>query len=204
MLRSLERQTVASQMFEVVMVAANRHVRNWLDQYESDLQMLVIDAPATAATIRHTAGVARNAGVQHARSDRIMFVDADCILSPGCIEQHCQLLDERRDQIVCGRAPELPFPAQSRLLKATDIDYVAIHAAAGKDYRDDFLPGDDPAIPCSWEHYYSCNASLYKSTFAAAGGFDTSGFRCHDIDLGYKPLSGFGQYEYATARRVNK
>ena len=25
-----------------------------------------------------------------------------------------------------------------------------------------------------------------------------------NIDLGYKPLSGFGQYEYATARRVNK
>ena len=25
-----------------------------------------------------------------------------------------------------------------------------------------------------------------------------------NIDLGYKPVSGFGQYEYATARRVNK
>jgi peptide/nickel transport system substrate-binding protein len=25
-----------------------------------------------------------------------------------------------------------------------------------------------------------------------------------DIDLGYKPVSGFGQYEYVTARRVRK
>jgi peptide/nickel transport system substrate-binding protein len=25
-----------------------------------------------------------------------------------------------------------------------------------------------------------------------------------DVDLGYRPISGFGQYEYATARRVRK
>lgn len=59
-----------------------------------------------ALAVNRGAGAARNAGIRHAASDRILFIDNDVQLAPGCAEALMAALD-RHPEAACAAATVL-------------------------------------------------------------------------------------------------
>ena len=96
-----------------------------------------------------TAG-ARNLGVEHARSDRLVFCDADDVVWPGWLAAHVAALEV--DELVAGAFDHRRFrPSGERLDGARVVP-----------------PGTTEWLPFA----DTANASVRRGTFEGVGGFD--------------------------------
>jgi GT2 family glycosyltransferase len=119
---------------------------------------------------------ARNAGVQKAIGEFIVFIDDDLVPEPQLLEEHARSHQEAgRDVVVLGPllTPEgfemTPWVRweQEMLMKQ--------YNALGRGHW-----------PASARQFYTGNASLRRSHILAAGGFDEGFRRAEDVELAYR------------------
>ena len=183
--RSLKAQTLEAAKFELILVSEAG------DEVDPSLwagcgfaiSLLRYERPI--GFIGHSAGSMRNIGIRQADADRIVFVDADCMLGPACLARHAAAIEAPAPLALAGLARELPAKLPRSRLESLGHDELWVLSA--RDGREEGReePGSGPA-PEGWLDFYSCNASAPRDLIIKAGLFDESGYRCHDLDLGYR------------------
>jgi GT2 family glycosyltransferase len=175
-LDALERQTVAADDFEVIVVD---------DPVDDDPGAVAEDIAADRRSIdvkhlhreRRGVSAARNTGWHAARARLVMFLGDDILASPTLLAEHLTWHERRGgdDVGVLGHvdwASELEVTSFMRWLEhGIQFDYPAI-------------PGDK----ASWFNFYTANISLPRALLDEVGGFDEEGFPFlyEDLDLGYR------------------
>lgn len=130
----------------------------------------------------HSAGPMRNLGARHARGSILVFIDSDCITHEDCLRRHLKAQSLGPLTAVCGKMRELPVESHYLL----DQPFDTLAEGALDDSRAELEASDGRIEDCQWVDFYSCNASVPAGLFRAAGGFDESGLRCHDMELAYR------------------
>jgi GT2 family glycosyltransferase len=163
-LDALAAQTVVG--FEVVVVV------DGTDQAPPDL------GPARVLTKDHGGpGAARNFGASRTDRPLLLFLGDDMIPDPKLVERHLQWhrAEPQPEVGVLGLARWHPEVAKGALHRW--IDWSSLHF----DY-DTIRDGD-----AGWPRFYSCNVSLKRDFFLAAGGFDEDFiYNYEDLDAGYR------------------
>jgi GT2 family glycosyltransferase len=119
---------------------------------------------------------ARNAGIQKAGGEFIVFVDDDLVPEPQLLGEHARSHQEaRQDVVVLG-----PLLTPEGFEMSPWIRWEQEMLMKG--YRA-LLRGDWPA---SARQFYTGNASLRRSHLLAVGGFDEGLRRAEDVELAYR------------------
>lgn len=132
--------------------------------------------------IGHPASRLRNVGVEAARHDRVLFFDNDVVVGPGVIKKH--LSDS--NAIICGQIRELPADSQVLLKTFHDRSFDTLWSSSIPDYREPLFANTSGTVSVSWKNLYSGHFSILKKDFINAGGFDLTGYRCHDLEFGLR------------------
>lgn len=203
-LRSFTLQTVRD--FEVIIVDnGSRYLLDTalLDEYLlfpiMYLRMLKPNARASA----------RNLGIEHARSQALLFWDADMIANPELIRHHVELHSCHGGNIVVvGRrlhvsnedASGLLTTARARERRPTEWIKI-LDERASPDRRDDYFRSIDWSLYNSaapWRAAITCNLSVRTALVRAQGGFDPA----YDGAYGYEDLDLAYRLHYSGARFV--
>jgi glycosyltransferase involved in cell wall biosynthesis/MoaA/NifB/PqqE/SkfB family radical SAM enzyme len=145
-----------------------------------DITILRLERAVTYSrwTFTFRAGAARQAAVERARGERVLFLDPDQRVEPGCLEQHL-VWGARGFDVVIGvrSAPTCP----------------------GADYRAQYVERLRQREPLKatrywWTEFFTGNSSVDREFLSAVGGFDTAlqYWGLDDSDLGYRLQAGGG------------
>lgn len=194
-LASLERQTLARDAFEVIVVDDGS-----MPPIAEDITEFLDDEHTRLLRHEHAqgAGQARNFGAASARGELLVFLDADCLCHPGLLQAH---LDAQAEGPVAacgfGGGRELT-PSSWRLKFGPDWDFSDITGTFARAARTLLL--HDPLTellarprPTDWAFFWTLNAAVPKTFFDRAGGFNPH-FEVkgnEDMELGYR-LSRIG------------
>ena len=173
-LESLSRQSVASGLFEVIVVDNGSN-----DSTEAVVQNYLKEQPHWRY-VRETkpgAAAARNTGVRACRTPIVLFLDDDIVADRELIEQHLQSQQESSTVAVLG---VVRFP-----WKGTESPFFRCLSRHPELYQSFQFP-DSQNVP--FQYFYTCNLSLPRSFFDQGNRFDeeftASGFE--DTELGYR------------------
>jgi glycosyltransferase involved in cell wall biosynthesis len=144
-------------------------------------------------TVEHGGpGRARNIGVERSRSPLLLFLGDDMIPAPDLVERH--LARHAREGgpsvAVLGAVDWHPKVRRTSLIRWIDrasmqFDLVGVEDDAG------------------WGRFYSCNVSLPRTLFDAAGGFDPEfSYYYEDLDLAYRLRDAGMSLRFEPAARV--
>ncbi len=132
---------------------------------------------------------ARNAGVNAARGDLIVFIDDDVVAQPGLVEAHRRAHEDRPEIVVIGpmlTPPDVelsPWVAWEQAM--LDKQYVVLERVRNAHYR----------------NFYTGNASLERRSFLDAGGFDPKFRRAEDVELAYRLRVAGSDFLYCPSAR---
>ena len=169
---ALEQQVYPSDAYEVIVISdgSTDGTDAYLEAFRSTMRLRWFPQANRGPA------AARNAGIQKADGEFIVFIDDDVVPEPQLLEEHARSHREAgRDVVVVGplltpegfeMAPWVRWE-QEMLMKG----YNAL------------LRGDWPA---SARQFYTGNASLRRSHILAAGGFDEGLRRAEDVELAYR------------------
>ena len=159
----------------------------------SDFEVLVCDSMSTDGTTEYLAGVARehpnvrhlpgpysgraaarNAGIDAALGEVVLFNDADILASPDLLSQHLRHHRERRGIAVVG--------LEVQVKDLDDYAYKRDHPAA----RGMLHKPTRRRLP--WLYFLTGNASVRRDDLMRVGRFDESftGYGHEDLELGYR------------------
>ncbi|MEZ5229370.1 MAG: glycosyltransferase [Acidimicrobiales bacterium] len=182
-LSALAASAVDAACFEVVVV---------VDGPDDDtVDMLEAAAPPFDLIVveQENAGPAsaRNRGVGTARGDVVVFLDDDVMPSPQWLGRHLERHQSGPDQLVVVGPMLTPqdhdFQPWVRWEQCMlERSYAALLAG-------EWQP--------SGRLLYTGNASMRRSFFLEAGGFDETLRRAEDVDLGYRLEEAGGRFEFA-------
>ena len=115
---------------------------------------------------------ARNAGIERASADKLVFLDDDSYPCAGYLEEASRALDEEA-------------AVQGRIVHPFD-DLIGTH------FTDHYSHGDEPTYIDS---FISCNLAVRREVFETVGGFDeTFGWGHEEGELAYRVGKGFDIY----------
>lgn len=125
-------------------------------------------------------GAARNRGVGATARRVVLFLGDDMVPDRDVVARHLELHRDHPDErfAVLGRVKWHRSVQRSRLHQWLEwsgalFDFPAGHAATGTD--------------AGWQRFYSCNVSIKREFFTAAGGFDPQFvFDYEDLDMGWR------------------
>lgn len=176
-LRSLHRQTLPTDRFEVIIVDDGSS-----EPLEPDVADLVTGgAPMTVVRNDTAIGApaARNRGAEYATHDVLLFLDAECIAHPDLLLAHARA-HHRRPAAYCGytSARELT-PEQWPVVIGTDWDFEDTEEVFRQIELNPLL--QDPLVsllaePAStdWAFFWTSAASVQATAFRQIDGFETS------------------------------
>lgn len=148
-LESLARQTLAPDQYEIIVV----------DDGSQDSTGRIAQSIPTVQYLRQTnqgPAAARNRGVAEARSEMVLFIDADCQAMPDWLEQMVKPLAQPEIAAVKGayrcRQPEV-------VARVVQLEYELKYERMGKETFIDFID--------------TYSAAFRKNVFLETGGFDT-------------------------------
>ncbi|TBL39846.1 MULTISPECIES: glycosyltransferase family 2 protein [unclassified Micromonospora] len=198
-LRSLRRQSLAPERFEVIVVRDGGDGGEYTDVADAGkgLNLRLVELPE-----RQGRAAARNAGVRHASADLLLFLDSDSYATPELVERH--LMHHRgagRPAVLLGRRDELGLPyVNAALAGEPTIPVPHRRADGGGDLR--FPAGVAPVgeewLQAGWMFAYTHNVSVSRALFDAVGGFDERfGLRwgLEDIELFYRVHEHLGLHD---------
>ena len=163
-LDALDKQTVSG--FEVLVVVDGE------DQSPPDLgSARVVVKPHGGP------GAARNYAARHTDKPLVLFLGDDMIPAPDLVERHLRWhQNEPQPEVgVLGRAVWHPQVANDVLQRWLDWSGMQFDYATIRDGN------------AGWPRFYSCNVSLKREFFLAAGGFDEAFvYYYEDLDAGYR------------------
>jgi glycosyltransferase involved in cell wall biosynthesis len=181
LLSALEKQTLARDRFDVVLVddGSREPIRPVLEQRGTELRLKLIEQSNTGqATARHR-------GIEQATGDIILIVDDDMVLAPDLAEAHLRW-HERGFRVVLGR-----------IQSASSIDHMPLferfHARQLEKMVEAFRNGNEP----HGVHFCTGNVSFRREDYLAIGGFDRSLKRSEDRDLGLRLEHAGASFAYA-------
>jgi len=186
-LPSLLAQDVPAESFEVLVCDSNS--TDGTAEYLAEMR-------AQHPNVHHVPGaysgraMARNAGIDRARGEVVLFNDSDIIASPDLLSRHMARHRERKNIAVVG------LEVQVRSLE----DY------ADKRDRPEARRALHPAgrKRLSWLYFLTGNASVRRDDLVRVGRFDESftGYGHEDLELGYRLQKAGVAIEYEP-RAVN-
>ena len=161
------------------------------DQTERGFETIVVvdgddqDVPTLANARmlrqRHAGpGAARNRGVDATDRRVVLVIGDDMVPRPDFVARHIarHRAHPEREAAVLGRVEWHPSVPRNRLHRWLDWSGALFH------YRVLDAEGSEEA---GWPRFYSCNVSLKRELFLAAGGFDTDFvFDYEDLDFGWR------------------
>ncbi|MGC5030307.1 glycosyltransferase family 2 protein [Micromonospora sp. DT229] len=197
-LRSLGRQTLSPERFEVVVVRDGGSASGYED--------LATDFPGLNLNLVHATeqrgrAAARNEAVRHSRAPLLLFLDADSYTSPQLLERHlAHHAIPGRPPVLLGRRDELHLEHIETALDGKDfLDLPRLRTEGGGDLR---FPGGEPVgqdwLRVGWLFSYTHNISVSRSLFDLAGGFkEAFGLRwgLEDVELFYRVHKQLGVNE---------
>lgn len=130
--------------------------------------------------VRHLPGAysgraaARNAGIQAARGEIVLFNDSDILASPDLLSQHLRRHRERDDIAVVGWEVQVKDLADYERKRDRPQERGSLHPQSRK--------------RLTWLYFLTGNASVRRTDLLRAGGFDESftGYGHEDLELGYR------------------
>ena len=176
---ALERQTYPSDAYEVIIVSdgSSDGTAAYLETLRSTMRLRWFQQ------VNRGPAAARNAGIQSADGEFIVFIDDDVVPEPQLLVEHARSHQEAGaggDVVVFG-----PMLTPKGFEMAPWVRWEQEMLMKG--YRA-LLRGDWPATA---RQFYTGNASLRRSHLLAAGGFDEDLRRAEDVELAYR-LAGRG------------
>jgi len=176
-LDALERQSVAADRFEVLVVddGSPDGTPAWVSQQRRPYALRLLEQKNSGP------GVARNTGASVAQGALLLFLDDDLVPEPVLIEEHLRSHQAEGRVAVVGPLGSLPRYSQP---------WVAWQQAQiEKQYRamerGDYSP--------TFRQFWTANCSVEKRDFDAVGGFDKALRRDEDVELGLRlAQSGVG------------
>jgi glycosyltransferase involved in cell wall biosynthesis len=159
----------------------------------SEFEVLVCDSNSTDGTAEYLAGVhaehpnirhlpgaytgramARNAGIDAAQGDVVLFNDSDILASPDLLSQHLRHHRERTDVAVVGLEVQVKDLEDYAFKRDHPEERGFLHKSTRK------------TLP--WLYFLTGNASVRRDDLLRVGKFDESftGYGHEDLELGYR------------------
>ena len=168
----IECQTVPREHYEVIAIDNNS-----IDDTRAVLEQKAVTYPNLKSGVQKKpgAGATRNAGLEMASGDIVLFIDDDVQAEPGLIEAHLDCHQKNSNVSAIGSVTmpwgETPDPF---------LRYLRDHGI--------FTPYLPSKGPIDFSSYHTCNASTPAKTLLNTGGFNEC-FKIYgmeDIELGYR------------------
>lgn len=133
---------------------------------------------------------ARNAGIENARGDIVLFTDADIIAEPDLLSLHLNAHGKYPGSAFVGREIQVNNIEEYEKAKSNPDSGRSLHPASRK------------TLP--WLYFLTGNASVPKDILIKTGMFDPSftGYGHEDLELGYR-LKRYGLTIYYLHNAVN-
>jgi GT2 family glycosyltransferase len=173
-LGGLSVQTLPRDAFEVIVVSDGS-----TDGTDEDLLRGHTPLDVISVTQRNSGpGAARNAGIERAQGDLIVFVDDDVVAAPELLEQHLRSHDaDEGDGRLVVMGPMLT-PADHAPTAWIRWEQDKLDQQYGAMRRGEWAP--------TFRQFYTGNASLPRRVIAEVGGFDEQFRRAEDVEMSYR------------------
>ena len=171
-IKALEQQEYPADAYEVIVVSdgSTDGTDAYLQAHRCTMRLRWLPQ------VNKGPAAARNAGVEKAVGEYIVFVDDDVVPAPQLLEEHARSHYEAgRDVVVLG---PLLTPEGFKMAPWVRWEQEMLM----KQYKA-LLRGDWQATA---RQFYTGNASLRRSHIVAAGGFDENFRRAEDVELAYR------------------
>ncbi|MER6951926.1 glycosyltransferase family 2 protein [Nonomuraea sp. NPDC000554] len=178
---------------------------------EGDVQIVVVDDGSTddTAAVAAAGGAqvvslttsrgisgARNAGLQVATGDVVIFLDSDTLVKPNFLAEHLRLHEAANDTVVVGGRRHL-------LRGVTDIADAEVIRRDSREALPDLYSYNMACLAHPWSLAYGCNVSVDRPLLerAAPGGFDESfvGWGLEDQEFAFRLAQHGARWAYSRA-----
>jgi glycosyltransferase involved in cell wall biosynthesis len=170
-LRSLSRQTLPRDQFEVIAVKDGRlNGYEGVERHGSGITLRVETLPQQLGR-----SGARNAGAALATGDTLLFLDADGYADARLLERHHEFHREQAaPRVLLGNRYEIDWPQMACLIRDEPIPVELLDGNGCRDIKFANLAEDAIAdcMQTPWLFAHSNNASVGRKVFDAVGGFD--------------------------------
>jgi GT2 family glycosyltransferase len=169
---AIEKQAYPLDAYEVIVISdgSTDGTDAYLGTLDSTMQLRWFPQPNRGPA------AARNAGIERAEGEFVVFIDDDVVPEPQLLSEHARSHREAgRDVVVFG-----PLLTPDGFEMAPWVRWEQEMLMKG--YRA-LLRGDWPA---SARQFYTGNASLRRTHILAAGGFDEGLRRAEDVEFAYR------------------
>ncbi len=170
-LYGLEKQDCSKYSYEVIVVddGSTDETAEFLNKFSNQTTMNFRPVIGKCGS----ASASRNLGIEHAKGDYILFLDADTIPEEALVLRHLQHQNHFGDSKVCiigqvSMSPELDHARQARL------------------WETEFNFEQADLIELEWWKYRTANTSVKKSLLEKLGGFNTKLLAAEDTEIAYR------------------
>jgi len=156
-------------------------------------------------------GAAANQGIARSRSEYVLLLNSDAVITPGTLEALSEYLDQHPEVAVVGprvtypdvrlQASSNPFPTLLPTLLSESA--VGLHLSRVPVLRERYLPTWSHARPRPVPWILGDAMAIRHAAFDSVGGFDTSFFMYfEEVDLCYRLAAAGWQVHFAPVATV--
>jgi len=178
-LQSVEHQTIQPGQVIVVDDGSRAITRATIKKWSTRLNIVYVwqrDKGFRAAR-------SRNLGILRLLSPHVVFIDGDCLLPPGFIESHRQLIQPKK--IVAGGRRLSTYSETNRLIDCGKISQQSDWLFAGIKFWNLKLGFLRDIWPKKWSLVRTCNVAFWSDDIRQVGGFneDFEGWGLEDSEI---------------------
>ncbi len=170
-LYGLEKQDCSKYSYEVIVVddGSTDETAQFLNKFSSQTAMNFRPVIGKCGS----ASASRNLGIEHAKGDYILFLDADTIPEETLVLRHLQHQNHFGDAKVC---------ILGKVSMSPELD----HADQARHWETEFYFDQADLVELEWWKYRTANTSVKKSLLEKLGGFNTKLLAAEDTELAYR------------------